>query len=168
MSGATQNGNQCLRVPDSAPETLLHPKSFSLSLKKSLEVSCESARGQDPGLEKPKRVDVCFLWLFVYPGLRHRPCFRIWAIRGDSIYLTPSFSWKCPRFLTQKKGGLIVEFWCPSEGLIPPDNSLPPCHHPFDSPVVTGSQGHAKCILLLSGTKNVAGERKGKEGGEEC
>lgn len=43
---------------------------------------------------------------------------------------------------------------CPLERLIFLDNAFPQCQSPFDFPVVTGSQGRAKCILLLQQIPN--------------
>lgn len=43
---------------------------------------------------------------------------------------------------------------CPLERLIFLDNAFPQCQSPFDFPMVTGSQGRAKCILLLQQIPN--------------
>lgn len=76
------------------------------------------------------------------------------------LFIFPiSFSWKCLRFLPNRD--LIVESWCPSEKLSPPDNSFPPCHHPFDSPVVTRSPKVHPFVIR----NQECGRRKKSQGG---
>lgn len=120
---------------------------MQFQLRNAFEVPCDTALGHDLGLEKPELVDVSFRWGFVYHGLRHFVLLRICGLWGHSIYLTSLFWWKCLNFLGNRD--FIVDSWCPLERLIFLDNSFPQCHYPFDFPMVTGSQGRAKCILLL-------------------
>lgn len=112
---------------------------------------CHGSGGQ-PGSPWPEVGHGCSPQGFVYHRLQHSALGRICGLWGCSIYLTLLFWWKCLNFLGNRD--FIVDSQCPLERLIFPDNGFPQCQYPFDFPMVTGSQGRAKCILLLQQIPN--------------